>query len=295
MCTQARVPPRGCRTDLTMTDVARGAGTTVAAPIQVELVHSEPEARVAAQVLAEIWPTHDGHFPVVPELVWVFAHTGNYVAVARADDEIIGTAIGFRSYDARPYLHSHIAGVLPRWQDANVGFELKQHQRAWAIEKGIDRVTWTFDPLVTRNAYFNVTKLGARLTGYYENFYGPMDDAINGGDETDRCVATWDLMAERVVAAADGVHAQPDVEALRSAGVPVRLYASAGGAPHLNDVDGDRLLLQLPPDIVALRRSDELLARPWREVMRGITVGAFAHGSRVPGATRDGWYMLSRT
>ena len=75
----------------------------------------------------------------------------------------------------------------------------------------------------------------------------------------------------------------------------MRLYASAGGAPHLNDVDGDRLLLQLPRDIVALRRSDELLARSWREVLREILVSAFADGYEVTGVTRDGWYLLSRT
>lgn len=277
-----------------MTDLAQGAKAAVAAP-EIELVHSEPEARVAAQVLADIWPTRDGHWPIVPELVWVFAHTGNYVSVARVDGEVVGTAIGFRSYDARGgYLHSHIAGVLPRQQGARIGFALKQHQRAWALDNGIDRITWTFDPLVSRNAYFNVTKLGARLTGYYVNFYGPMEDGINSGDETDRCVATWDLNADRVVAAADGLQAQLDVDALRRSGVPVRLYAGAGGAPNLNDADGDRLLLQLPSDIVSLRRTDALLARSWREVLREILVSGFADGHEVTGVTRDGWYLLSR-
>jgi predicted GNAT superfamily acetyltransferase len=278
-----------------MTNVAQGAGTAVAAPHRIELVHSEPEARVAAQLLADIWPTHDGHLPVVPELVWVFAHTGNYVSVARADNEVIGTAIGFRAYDARgSYLHSHIAGVQPRWQGTNVGFALKQHQRSWALDNGIDRITWTFDPLVSRNAYFNVTKLGARLTGYYVNFYGPMNDGINSGDETDRAVATWDLTDERVVAAADGLNSQPDIDALRAAGVPVTLYAGPGGAPYVNEVDGDRLLLQLPPDIVALRRTDELLARSWREVLRETLVSGFADGYEVTGVTRDSWYLLAR-
>ena len=276
-----------------MTNLAQGAAA-VATP-HIELVHSEPEARLAARVLADIWPTRDGHWPVVPELVWVFAHTGNYVSVARVDGEVVGTAIGFRSYDARgSYLHSHIAGVLPLQQGASIGFALKQHQRAWALDNGIDRITWTFDPLVSRNAYFNVTKLGARLTGYYVNFYGPMDDGINSGDETDRCVATWDLNADRVVTAASGLQAQPDVEALRSSGVPVRLYAGAGGAPNLNDADGDCLLLQLPSDIVALRRTDGLLARSWREVLREILVSGFADGFEVTGVTRDGWYLLSR-
>ena len=269
-----------------MTDTASDAGTALAPSVQVELVHSEPEARVAAQVLAEVWPTYDGHPPVVPELVWVFAHTGNYVSVARVDGQVVGTAIGFHARDAHgAYLHSHIAGVLPAFQGMNVGFALKRHQRSWALDNGIDRITWTFDPLVTRNAYFNVTKLGARLTGYYVNFYGAMDDDINGGDETDRCVATWDLRREHVAA---------DVEAERVAHVPVRLSVGTGNEPLINDVEAERVLLQLPRDIVALRQTDELLARSWREVLREILVSAFAEGYEVTGVTRDGWYLLAR-
>jgi predicted GNAT superfamily acetyltransferase len=269
-----------------VTDTASDAGTALVAPVQIELVHSEPEARVAAQVLADVWPTYDGHAPVVPELVWVFAHTGNYVSVARVDGQVVGTAIGLSARDARgEYLHSHIAGVLPAFQGMNVGFTLKQHQRSWALDNGIDRIAWTFDPLVTRNAYFNVTKLGARLTGYYVNFYGAMDDEINGGDETDRCVATWDLHRE---------HVATDVEALRAAHVPVRLSLGPGNEPLLHEVDADRVLLQLPRDIVALRRSDELLARSWREVVREILVSAFADGYEVTGVSRDSWFLLAR-
>lgn len=268
-----------------MTDTASDAGTALAAPVQIELVHSEPEARVAAQVLADVWPTYDGHPPIVSELVWVFAHTGNYVSVARVDGTVVGTAIGFRARDAHgDYLHSHIAGVLPAFQGMNVGFSLKQHQRSWALDHGIDRITWTFDPLVTRNAYFNVTKLGARLTGYYVNFYGAMDDEINGGDETDRAVATWNLREDRVPA---------DVEELRAT-LPVRLSVGAGNEPLLHNVDAECVLLQLPRDVVALRQSDELLARSWREVLREILVSAFADGYEVTGVTRDGWYLLAR-
>jgi predicted GNAT superfamily acetyltransferase len=231
----------------------------------------------------------------VPELIWVFAHTGNYVSIARVDDEVIGTAIGFRGYDAHgTHIHSHIAGVLPAWQGANVGFALKQHQRTWALDNGIDRIAWTFDPLVSRNAYFNVTKLGARLTGYYVNFYGPMDDGINSGDETDRCVATWDLRADRVMAAARGTSSTAAVDLARADSVPVRLYVGAGGEPLLNNADGDRQLLQLPRDIVTLRQTDQLLARSWREVLREILVSAFAEGYEVTSVTRDAWYLLAR-
>lgn len=278
-----------------MTELAEDR-TAAVTPVRVELVHSEPEARAAVKALAKIWPQPDGHDPVVPELAWVFAHTGNYVSVARAGDEVVGSAIGFHGVDADGrHLHSHIAGVLPEWQGSNIGFLLKQHQRDWALAAGLDRVTWTFDPLVSRNAYFNVTKLGARLTGYHVNFYGPMNDGINNGDETDRCVVTWDITADRVAAAARGEQQAADIDALRRDGALVALQAGSSGEPVLlRGPAADVRLLQLPPDIVALRNRDRALALEWRRALREVLVDAFDNGYQVTGVSRDGWYVVAR-
>src|SRR4029077_5706779 len=100
-------------------------------------------------------------------------------------------------------------------------------------------VEWTFDPLVRRNAYFNLTKLGAEAARYLVDFYGPMDDGINTGDESDRLLIRWDLDSEKTAAAA--------------AGKPLELRP-----------DASSLLVPLPDDIVALRREDPELARRWR-------------------------------
>ena len=75
----------------------------------------------------------------------------------------------------------------------HVGLALKQHQRRWALGRGIMTIEWTFDPLVRRNAYFNLVKLGARVVGYEPAFYGAMHDAFNDGDDTDRAVVRWNL------------------------------------------------------------------------------------------------------
>src|SRR4051794_33454357 len=145
--------------------------------VSVVEVRSEREARAAVAVLGQVWRRDDGQPPLPPELAWAFAHSGNYVALASVGGEPVAAAIGFRGEDADgTHLHSHIAGVLPAWQGSGVGYQINQHQRAWAIARGLERVTWTFDPLVSRNAYFNVVKLGAQLTSYYVDFYGPMDD-----------------------------------------------------------------------------------------------------------------------
>ena len=281
-----------------MTDVAQrgvpGTGAANATPVTVELVHTEADARAAVASLAAVWPRPDGVEPLPPELAWVFAHSGNYVSVARAGDEVVGAAIGFRGEDDEgAHLHSHIAGVRREWQGSNVGFALKQHQREWALDAGLERVTWTFDPLVARNAYFNVVKLGARLTRYYVDFYGPMNDGINNGDETDRCLVTWWLNDERATLAAEGRLLPADLDAARSDGAADVLRVGPDGDPVRTAGGGSLRLLELPADIVALRHTRPERAQAWRRALREVLVAAFADGYEVVGATRDSWYVLA--
>lgn len=283
---------------MTQTDASRpgaGAGPVADASVTVELVRSEQDARAAVGVLAQVWPRDDGAEPLPPELAWAFAHSGNYVALARRDGRVIGAAIGFRGADASgPVLHSHIAGVLPGSQGLGAGYKLKQHQRAWALALGLQRITWTFDPLVARNGYFNVVKLGAQLTRYYVNFYGPMDDGINNGDETDRCLVTWRLGSPRAAAAAAGAFRPADIEAVRSRGAVEVLRRDRSGAPSVQPYGGDVRLIQVPADVVALRGRDPKLALAWRIALREALVGAFADGLEVVGVGPDGWYVLER-
>jgi predicted GNAT superfamily acetyltransferase len=268
---------------------------TDARELTLELVHSEHDARAAVGVLAQVWPRVGGKEPLPPELAWVFAHSGNYVAIARHAGQPVGAAIGFRGEDEiGALLHSHITGVLPDQQGLGVGYRLKQHQRDWARSNGIDRVTWTFDPLVTCNAYFNVVKLGARLTSYYVDFYGPMDDEINNGDETDRCLVTWRLDGPPAHAAAAGVFAAADVDGIRAAGGAEVLVPDAAGAPRVSTGAGDLRLVQLPADIVGVRHRDPGLARAWRLALREVLVAAFADGLEVVGVDRSGCYVLGR-
>ncbi len=264
-------------------------------PVSIDLVHTEAEARDAVRALASVWSREDGKEPLPPELAWVFAHSGNYVAVARAEGSVVGAAIGFRGHDEHgAMLHSHIAGVVPSKQGASVGYALKQHQRSWSLEQGLDRITWTFDPLVARNAYFNVVKLGARLTRYYVDFYGPMDDGINTGDETDRCLVTWRLLDAPACAAAAGEFAAADLAGFRSAGATEIVRRGADDEPVRGPGGGDIRLVQVPDDVVALRRDRPELARAWRLALREALTTAFADGLEVVGVTRDSWYVVGR-
>ncbi|MEV1175825.1 GNAT family N-acetyltransferase, partial [Nonomuraea sp. NPDC049784] len=137
-----------------------------------------------------IWHPEPHNPPVTVELMIGFAHTGNYVAGAYEGGALVGASVGFRG--AGRTLHSHVTGaVIGR----GIGYALKSHQRAWCLERGLDRITWTFDPLVRRNARFNLAKLGAMPEEYLEDFYGDMADAINEGDASDRLLAVWRITA----------------------------------------------------------------------------------------------------
>jgi predicted GNAT superfamily acetyltransferase len=240
--------------------------------------------------------------PDNPSITWVvvraLAFTGNYVQGAyAADGTLVGGCVGFFAVDGE--LHSHVAGVLPEASGRDVGFAVKMHQRAWALARNITRVSWTFDPLVRRNAYFNIVKLGALPRAYFVDYYGPMNDGINAGDETDRLVSEWRLDARRVAEAAARRTTEADVAALRAAGAAVALGRDDAGRPvaGTGDASGDApvALVAVPRDVEALRAADPGAARAWRRAVRDVLGGLLAERARVTGFARDGWYVVERT
>ena len=107
-------------------------------------------------------------------------------------DRLMGASFGFLArHHGEDALHSHITGILPGVQHGGAGRAMKLHQRDWAAARDIPWITWTFDPLVRRNAWFNIEVLGAHVSEYLVNFYGPMTDSINAHDESDRLVVAW--------------------------------------------------------------------------------------------------------
>src|SRR5262249_26266224 len=98
----------------------------------------------------------------------------------------------------RPYLHSHMLGVLPKYHNAGIGRRLKLRQREDALARGIELIEWTFDPLEVKNAFFNIERLGAIVRRYHENQYGVTASPLPGGPPTDRCIAEWWINSPRV-------------------------------------------------------------------------------------------------
>jgi len=244
----------------------------------------------------EIWHPKPTNLPVTAEFLRALAHAGNYVVGAFAGDELVGACVGFFASPAARAMHSHIAGVSPRLLGRHVGLALKLHQRAWALSRGVTMIAWTFDPLVCRNAYFNLAKLAAAPVEYLPDFYGAMDDDINSGDDSDRLLVHWPLADDSVVQACRGASSGGDAAGLRAAGAAVALDIDPGGLPTMGPADGGAptVLVRVPLDIETTRRDHQLAARRWRRAVRQVLGGLMADGGRVTGFDRSGWYVVQR-
>jgi predicted GNAT superfamily acetyltransferase len=241
---------------------ADAAGVTVRELVGIE------ELNATVHLLSDIWG-RTGNPPVTPELLRAFSKAGNYIGGAFDGEELVGATIAFHSTPERHSLHSHIAGVSPVMIGRSVGFAMKLHQRAWALDRGIGTIEWTFDPLVARNAYFNVVKLGAAPVEYLRNFYGVMSDVINGDDETDRLLVRWTLRDPLVVAA-----------------------AAAGRVPASGTAPTDHVTVAVPADIEAMRLEEPELAHEWRVRVRERLTELLGDGGRIIGFDRVQGYVV---
>ena len=251
------------------------------------------DLREVAELLAVVWG-RGAEPPISSDILRALAHSGNYIAGAYVDGRMTGGLVGWlgRTPGGEPLMHSHILGVLPDREARGVGFELKQHQRHWCLARGVRVMEWTTDPLIRRNVYFNLAKLGAEAPEYLVDFYGPMHDQFNAGDESDRLLIRWQLDSRRAEHAAGGKLRELDAEKLLAWGADQVLSVGARGEPAPATGQSRVLLCQVPDDIVAIRRGDAGLAHEWRVALRHALVESLARGYRISGATRTGWYVL---
>lgn len=265
-----------------------------AAGVVVRTLEELPDLEQAVALFADIW-RREASPPLTLELLRALTKAGNYVGGAFVDDRLVGACVGFFHAPEEDSLHSHIAGVAPGAAGRNIGFALKLHQRAWAIARGVGEIAWTFDPLVARNAWFNLTKLGARATEYLPNFYGPMDDGINGRDESDRLLVRWRLTDPAVVLACAGGGVGAVAADLRAGGAVVALGSDEAGRPVAGRLDGPVSLVAVPSDVAVLRGAAPETAARWRIAVREVLTTLLADGSgRIEGFDRTGWYVVRR-
>ncbi|MGB3828952.1 MAG: hypothetical protein WA962_09265 [Ornithinimicrobium sp.] len=270
------------------------------ADIDIEVIHQAGEAQAACDLFNRVWHMPPGADVLELSTVVALAHSGNYVVLAReprrshaGDDDpaprrVIGASLGFFGPPGQP-MHSHITGVAHGATGRGVGRALKLHQRSWALDCGVTQITWTYDPLVARNAFFNIAKIGARAVAYYPDHYGPMVDGLNAGQGSDRVLLRWDLETD-LPTKMTGRHT--------SGVVRHAALSNAGGAPSAVDVDDverpDIITIEVPDDIEAVRRVDPDLAIRWRLATRIAFTSRFDSGWQVTGIEAPARYILTR-
>ena len=196
-------------------------------------------------------------------------HHGGLVLGAYDGRKMVGCLFGISGHDnKRQYQYSHITGVLRRYQKRGVGLLLKKRQRELVLREHIDLVKWTFDPLQAGNAYFNFRKLGAIAREYHRDLYGRMPDSLNKGMISDRFEAEWWIRTKRVNDTLHGKRKHLSVSELttRKWGVINETDLEEGirrpAKLHL-DLNGDRLLFEIPTSIEKVKTRDLDLARKW--------------------------------
>lgn len=274
--------------------VASAAAAAERSRVELRALSDLDELSAAAELFADIWGGDPA--PMAANLLCALASAGSYVVGAYGLDRptrgtMVAACVGFWGPPDKPGLHSHIAGVASIARGRELGAALKLHQRADALRHGVRVITWTYDPLIARNAHFNLRKLGARPGKYVVNYYGEMDDAINAGDETDRVLLHWEIGSPAVRVASDGAPAERPAERTYS---PM-LSVGPNQQPVVAEPAGDRVSVAVPSDAEGLRRSDPALGYAWRMAVRATLGGLMASGARVLDFDRSGpGYLVER-
>jgi predicted GNAT superfamily acetyltransferase len=200
---------------------------------------------------------------ITPNLLRALLHSGGYLSGAFVKNSMVGATLAFPATNGGLHLHSHMTAVLDEYRDKGVGYALKIDQWNWAKKQKYSHLSWTFDPLVRRNAKLNIVKLGVDISAYYPNFYGAMPDALNAGDESDRLMVSWSTDIDEPKARELITHLKPD-----------------------------DILIKIPEDIVAIRSKDQSESMKWRRQVRDQFLAAFEKNGKVVGFSANNEYVV---
>jgi len=260
--------------------------------LSIHILESNQQLSAVEELQRVVWPGSETD--VVPAHLMITAvHNGGLVIGAFDDEKLVGFVFGFPGIEStpdgpRPKHCSHMAGVLSEYRDRGLGFALKRAQWQMVRHQGLDHVTWTYDPLQSRNAHLNISRLGAVCSTYRRAEYGDMRDGLNAGLPSDRFQVDWWLNTHRVERRLSK-RARPSMTLAHLARVGVRpLYAMHyrdDGLPrppeHVPALDDQLLAAEIPSDFMALKEVDLGLARDWRFFTREFFETAFARGHIV--------------
>jgi predicted GNAT superfamily acetyltransferase len=261
-------------------------------PWTIQFIEIIEEMHQVEQLQRMVW--RESETDIVPaHLMNSAVHNGGLLLGAFIDQDLVGFVFGFLGFYTTPdgprlKHYSSMLGVRPEWRDQGMGFALKRAQWQVVRHQGIDRITWTFDPLLSRNARLNITRLGAVSSTYLTDFYGKMHDTLNQGLPTDRLDVDWWVNSQRVnrrlsrwrrndltlvhyLAGGAQIYnpAEMDVNHLPH---PINNHAVQAGK------DLPFLLVEFPVDFPAVKAADIKLALEWRLHIRAIFEDLFKTG-----------------
>ena len=227
----------------------------------IEITH-KTDINNARQIFDLTWPMDTGT-EITPNLLLAMVHSGSYLSGAFIENKLVGAAFAFPATNDGLHIHSHMTAVLPEFRDKGVGYALKIDQWNWAKKKNYSHLSWTFDPLVRRNAKLNIVKLGVDISAYHPNFYGEMPDALNAGDESDRLMVSW----------------RTDVDAPRAREL-------------ITNLEPGDILIEIPEDIVVIRSKNKSESMKWRRQVREQFMAAFEKNGTVIGFSANNEYVV---
>ncbi|MGH2375491.1 MAG: GNAT family N-acetyltransferase [bacterium] len=250
--------------------------------IAIKIIKDIESMRRIEDLQMEIWGMPEREVVPSHQLLAASGAGGAVLAALEPDGTMVGFCYGFAGWrDGRPLFYSHMAGVKAARQLRDIGFRLKCAQREAAMAMGFDRAIWTFDPLLSVNARFNLHKLGATARRYHVNYYGEMPDALNRGLDSDRLEVDWALRSPRVVAATAGTpqtrewdHAPRALESVRHP------LGAAPSQPNLT-LAASAILVEIPTDFTAIRQRDHNLGQAWRLASREAFLHYLGRGYRA--------------
>jgi predicted GNAT superfamily acetyltransferase len=262
--------------------------------LTIRVLETAAEMEQLEELQRLVWPGSETDILPVHLLV-TLAHNGGLVLGAYDGEKMVGLLVGFVGlYEVpdgpRPKHCSHELGVLPEARNLGVGFALKRAQWQWVRKQGLDRVTWTYDPLLSRNGHLNIARLGAVCNTYLREVYGEMRDGLNAGLPSDRFQVDWWINTKR---AERRLSRQPrpaltlaDFEAAEAQTLYRVNFADSvenfiHPPEHLTVPENALLLAEIPSDFLQLKAADFELARAWRFFSREMFETCFSAGYLV--------------
>jgi predicted GNAT superfamily acetyltransferase len=259
----------------------------------------KPEEMPAVEELQRlVWAAPDIEI-VSKDMLLAVVHNGGLLIGAYGGADLVGVSFGFPGIYSTPdgpnlKHHSHLLAVHPDWRSQGIGFALKRAQWQMVRKQGLDRVTWTYDPLLSRNAHLNIARLGAVCSTYLRSEYGEMLDGLNTGLPSDRFQVDWWINTQRVRRRLSR-RSRPiltiDHYRLTEAGF---LEARFQQGPlttqpplEVPTLTSHLLLIEIPSDFLALKAADLPLALSWRFYSREVFETAFSAGYLVTDFVHD--------